>query len=157
VLFPKLPAAFHNGQDSGVVGPLVAGLKHRHVAPTPRRCHVGVGEMFPCRYPAAAIGVPEASVPGLAQITVRLLAPRPLQRVLVLPLPPSAETTGRCSRPASEGSCPSSPPIGNRRASSCAPSRRGSSIPASHCCLGELMQHRGERDSTNELRKAAGC
>jgi len=61
-LFPKLSAAFHHGQDSCVVGPSVAGLKHRYGAPAARRGHVGVGVMFPCCYPAAATSVPEASV-----------------------------------------------------------------------------------------------
>jgi len=62
VLLPKLPAPFHHGQDSCVVGSLVAGLEHTHIPPTACGCHIGVREMFPRRYPGPAIRMPEASV-----------------------------------------------------------------------------------------------
>jgi len=35
VLLPKLPAPFHHGQDTYVVGPLVAGLEYRHTHQPP--------------------------------------------------------------------------------------------------------------------------
>jgi hypothetical protein len=39
-----LAAPFHHGQDSRVVGSLVAGLEHPHIPPTACCCHVGVRE-----------------------------------------------------------------------------------------------------------------